>query len=167
MITPLGGRGASAGQRRVLVVDDDEVTLEVLRTILDLEEFVVVTAGNGDEALERVLEDPPDAVVLDVMMPGLDGWGVLEHLEDPLPAIIVVSGLATDRDRHYRHAIEKGALGFVSKPFDSAKLLELIATAVELDADQRTAFRRWLLDGAEGGPDRYGSRSADDGTGSR
>jgi DNA-binding response OmpR family regulator len=87
-------------------------------------------------------------VLLDVMMPGLDGWGVLERLQEPKPAVIVVSGLATDRDHHYRHAVELGALGFVSKPFDSTKLLELVETASRLDADQRIKFREWLLDGS-------------------
>jgi len=145
----------------VLVVDDDPDIQLLLRLELSAEGYDVETADDGYAAVERVPLLRPDVVLLDVMMPGLDGWGVLEQLDHPLPAVIVVSGLATDRDEHYRHAIEKGALGFVSKPFDSAKLLELIATAVELDAEQRTAFRDWLLAGAPSAADDHDDTDTD------
>ena len=137
--------------RTVLVVDDDPDIQLLLRLELSAEGYDVVTADDGLQALELVPATSPDVILLDVMMPGLDGWGVLERLEDPMPAVIVVSGLATDHDRHYRHAVELGALGFVSKPFDSAKLLELVETASKLDAEQRVAFRQWLLAGAPEG----------------
>lgn len=149
----------------VLVVDDDPDIQLLLRLELSAEGYDVATADDGYAAVEQVPLLRPDVVLLDVMMPGLDGWGVLDRLDRPLPAVIVVSGLATDRDEHYRHAIEKGALGFVSKPFDSAKLLELIATAVELDADQRTAFRSWLLAGAPAQDRGAGGTDHDQGAG--
>jgi CheY-like chemotaxis protein len=131
----------------VLVVDDDPDIQLLLRLELQAEGYVVVTADNGLEALDRIPAMEPDVVLLDVMMPELDGWGVLDQLDDPKPAVIVISGLATDRAGHYRHAIELGALGFVSKPFDSAKLLELVQLASTLDAPQRADYRTWLLDG--------------------
>lgn len=132
----------------VLVVDDDPDIQLLLRLELQAEGYVVVTADNGLEALDRIPALLPDVVLLDVMMPELDGWGVLEQLDEPKPAVIVISGLATDRAGHYRHAVELGALGFVSKPFDSAKLLELVQLASTLDAAQRVDYRNWLLDGA-------------------
>ncbi|MDE0803711.1 MAG: response regulator [Acidimicrobiales bacterium] len=132
----------------VLVVDDDPDIQLLLRLELQAEGYVVVTADNGLEALDRIPALDPDVVLLDVMMPELDGWGVLELLDEPKPAVIVISGLATDRAGHYRHAVELGALGFVSKPFDSAKLLELVQLASTLDASQRVDYRQWLLDGA-------------------
>ncbi len=135
-----------------MVVDDEPDIQLLLRLELEAEGYDVVTADDGFEALDRIPVLDPDVVLLDVMMPGLDGWSVLDQLEEPLPAIIVVSGLATDRDAHRRHAIELGALGFVSKPFDSEKLLELIATTAQLDVEQRQAFRQWLLDGGAGTP---------------
>lgn len=131
----------------VMVVDDDPDIQLLLRLELQGEGYDVVTADDGFQAIDRIPITQPDVVLLDVMMPGLDGWGVLERLVDPKPAVIVVSGLATDRDRHYRHAIEMGALGFVSKPFDSMKLMALVETAAKLDADERAAFREWLLAG--------------------
>jgi CheY-like chemotaxis protein len=132
----------------VMVVDDDPDIQLLLRLELSAEGYDVVTADDGFQAIDRIPSLKPDVVLLDVMMPGLDGWGVLERLQEPKPAVIVVSGLATDRDHHYRHAVQLGALGFVSKPFDSTKLLELVETAASLDASQRTAFREWLLDGS-------------------
>ena len=135
-----------------MVVDDDSDIQLLLRLELEAEGYEVVTADDGFEAIDRIPIMAPDVVLLDVMMPNLDGWGVLERLADPKPAIIVVSGLATDHDQHYRHAVELGALGFVSKPFDSAKLLALIATASTLDAEQREAYRVWLLSGEADGP---------------
>lgn len=133
----------------VLVVDDDHDIQLLLRLELEAEGYLVETADDGFEALEQIERVDPAVVLLDVMMPNLDGWGVLERLEDPAPAVIVVSGLATDRAGHYRHAVELGALGFVSKPFDSEKLLELISLATTLDADQRADYRRWLLEGGD------------------
>lgn len=134
---------------RVMVVDDDADIQLLLRLELEAEGYEVATADDGLQALDRIPDYDPAVVLLDVMMPNLDGWGVLEQLPDPLPAVIVVSGLATDRDHHYRHAVELGALGFVSKPFDSAKLLELIGTAARLDVEERAEFREWLLAGGD------------------
>ncbi len=131
----------------VLVVDDDHDIQLLLRLELEAEGYIVVTADNGLEALDLVADSEPDVVLLDIMMPELDGWGVLQRLVVPKPAVIVISGLATDRAGHYRHAVELGALGFVSKPFDSAKLLELVQLASTLDVTQRVDYRQWLLDG--------------------
>lgn len=130
----------------VLVVDDDPDIQLLLRLELEGDGYLVVTAADGLEALDRIETARPDVVLLDIMMPELDGWGVLEQLDESAPAVIVVSGLATDRARHYRNAVELGALGFVSKPFDSAKLLELVALVATLDTTQRADYRKWLLE---------------------
>lgn len=135
---------------RVMVVDDDPDIRLLLRLELSAEGYEVIDAEHGRDALDKIPTARPDVVLLDVMMPVLDGWGVLANLEEPKPAVIVVSGLATDRDQHYRHAVELGALGFVSKPFDTMKLLGLIETASGLDADQRDSFRAWLLEELDG-----------------
>lgn len=133
----------------VLVVDDDPDIQLLLRLELAAEGYDVATADDGRQALERIEALKPDVVLLDVMMPEMDGWAVLDALTDPKPAVIVVTGLAGDREEEYREAVERGALGYVSKPFDSVTLLELVATASQLDSDERVAFRRWLLDGGD------------------
>lgn len=115
-------------KRRVLVVDDDALTLEILRTILDLEDFAVRTAGDGEAALAAVAEEQPDVLVLDVMMPGLTGFEVASRLRsDPdtgdLPIILLT---ARDGDDDRRLGLECGADAYLTKPFSPLKLIETI-----------------------------------------
>lgn len=131
--------------KTVMVVDDDLDIQLLLRLELTAEGYDVVTANNGREAVEMVPSVQPDCILLDIMMPELDGWGVLAELERPLPSVLVVSGLATDRDQHLAYAVELGALGFVSKPFDPGALLDLVANAVNLTPEGREHHRQALL----------------------
>lgn len=116
-------------KRRVLVVDDDPLTLEILRTILDLEDFAVRTATDGEQALAAVSEEVPDVLVLDVMMPGLTGFEVCAHLRErpataELPIVLLT---ARDGDDDRRLGIECGADAYLTKPFSPLKLIETIA----------------------------------------
>ena len=116
-------------KRRVLVTDDDALTLEILRTILDLEEFEVLTAEDGETALDMVREQRPDIVLLDVMMPGLDGFAVCRTIKnDPATASIPVV-LLTARDRaEDRAAGEKaGCDAYITKPFSPLTLVEKLS----------------------------------------
>lgn len=119
--------------RRVLVVDDDELTREILATILDLEEFEVDLAEDGEQALAAVAAGPPDVVVLDVMMPGLDGFEVLRRLRaDEATAhlpVILLTARDTAEDR--RAGEEAGADAYLTKPFSP---LALIATIDGIEA---------------------------------
>lgn len=135
----------------VLVVDDDPDIQLLLRLELASEGYEVLTAADGGAAVELVARAHPDIVLLDVMMPDKDGWTVLAELEDPKPAVIMITGLGADRDESFRRAVELGAIGYVAKPFDSRKLLELVETASRLSADERVAFRTWLLAGGDEG----------------
>lgn len=120
------------GKRRVLIVDDDAVTLEVLRTILDLEEFAVLTAADGKEALQLVLDEPPDAVVLDVMMPGMDGFEVCRRIktEPGTSRIPVILLTARDMDADRQRGLEAGCDAYLTKPFSPLVLIERIGTLV-------------------------------------
>jgi DNA-binding response OmpR family regulator len=113
---------------RVLLVDDDPVIVRLLEVNFRLEDFHVRTASNGEEALEKAVEERPDAVVLDVMMPGLDGWEVCARLrEDPSLAdvpVIFLSARAQDDDRSHGYAL--GVVEYVTKPFDPAELIEVV-----------------------------------------
>ena len=116
-------------KRRVLVVDDDELILEILRTILDLEEFDVVTAPGGQAALDLVGREPPDVVVLDVMMPGTDGYEVCRAIKaDPKTADVpVVLLTALDRDEDRTAGKEAGCDAFLTKPFSPLALIDTLA----------------------------------------
>lgn len=114
--------------RRILLVDDDVLTLDVLRTILDLEEFEVSTAADGEEALAKVAADRPDAVVLDVMMPGIDGFEVCEKLKgDPATADLpIVLLTAKDRPEDRQRGEDAGADAYLTKPFSPLSLIETL-----------------------------------------
>jgi DNA-binding response OmpR family regulator len=114
---------------RVLVVDDDPQVLKLLRVNFELEGYDVLTATNGEEALELVGRDSPDAVVCDVMMPGIDGLEVVRRLRAQpdtagLP-LVVVSAKAQRADVSY--GLELGADAYVTKPFDPSELLAVVA----------------------------------------
>jgi two-component system KDP operon response regulator KdpE len=109
----------------VLVVDDEPRMVEFIRMNLDLEGYRVSTASNGREAIERVREDLPDLVLLDVMMPEMDGFEALRRTREisTVPVIMVtVRGDETDLIR----GLELGADDYVSKPFSPRELLSRI-----------------------------------------
>jgi DNA-binding response OmpR family regulator len=108
--------------RRVLVVDDDELTLEVLKTILDLEEFEVVAAFTGEQALE-VFDPDTDAVVLDVTLPGVDGFETCRRIK-ALREVPVVLLTGRDGDADRRRGREAGADAYLTKPFSPLALID-------------------------------------------
>src|ERR1700744_2922418 len=116
-------RAATASKRRVLVVDDEENVTHLVSSALRFDGFETVTADNGTSALAAVAESEPDLIVLDVMMPGLDGLGVLHNLRSagsPGPVIFLTArDAATDRIGGLR----AGADDYVVKPFSIEELL--------------------------------------------
>lgn len=116
------------GRPRILIVDDDPVILRLLQINFRLEGYDVDAASRGDEALRRAREAMPDVVVLDIMMPGVDGFDVLRQLkEDPTSRdvpVILLSARAQDEDRRRGYAL--GVEEYVTKPFDPAHLVEMV-----------------------------------------
>src|SRR6266851_6314191 len=105
---------------RILVVDDNELNVKLLEAKLTYEYYVVSTAADGFEALAKIETDKPDIVLLDVMMPGLDGFETCRRIKaDPATAdipVIMVTALS-DVDDLVR-GFEAGADDFVTKPFN-------------------------------------------------
>jgi len=136
----------------VLIVDDEPDILLFVRVNMEMDGHEVVTAANGEEALEVVHERHPDVVVLDVMMPKLDGWAVLEQLKaDPDPLIrtipvVMLTALGTDQDQ-VRGGIE-GAVQYLPKPVAPDALLRAVEMAVEGDPEpvQRKAAQHRALE---------------------
>jgi DNA-binding NarL/FixJ family response regulator len=119
---------------RILVVDDEPLNVDYLQQELEGHGFVIETASNGSEAVARVAAVPPDLVLLDVMMPELDGIEALRILKaDPetrlIPVVLMTALNAVD-DRV--RGIEAGADDFLSKPVDDRELLARIRTALSL-----------------------------------
>lgn len=110
---------------RILVVDDDRVIQELVRVNLELEGYEVETAADGEEALRRFEEFGPALVLLDIMMPKLDGWEVARRLAGRGVPIVLLSARA---DGVEDGRGDEGVAAYVSKPFDPSRLLDLIAS---------------------------------------
>ena len=115
--------------RKVLVVDDDVSVRQLVRDVLEIEGYAVDTVEDGASALLHVASDRPDVVVLDVMMPGLDGHAVLARLREHdagralLPVIMLTA--AADDAQAWR-AWSGGVDYFLAKPFDASELLRYL-----------------------------------------
>ncbi|GAC1536879.1 MAG: hypothetical protein NVS3B12_20320 [Acidimicrobiales bacterium] len=118
---------------RVLIVDDEPDLLLMLRVSLEAVGFETGLAADGDAALRRMKAERFDVVLLDVMMPVLDGWSVLEALKDDsdAPPVVVVSAKSALQDQERARAL--GAAEYITKPFDLdsliAKLHEVIGAS--------------------------------------
>lgn len=113
---------------RVLAVDDDPVIQRLLEVNLELEGYEVALASDGVEALEVARSFRPDVILLDVMMPRMDGWQACEQLkQDPdLQEIPVVFLSARAQDADVARGTDAGAAAYLTKPFDPVQLLDLI-----------------------------------------
>ena len=110
--------------RLVLVVDDDDIIRRVVRTVLEADDFEVVEARDGDEAIQKVSSDHPLVVVLDVMMPGLDGVEVCRRVRADGTKVLMLT--ARDDADVEQASKEAGADGFLAKPFSSVELLDKV-----------------------------------------
>ena len=112
----------------VLVVDDEPQVVWVLQFSLEAEGYTTYAANNGVEALAEITQHHPSLMVLDIMMPTMDGWSVLEELvklpREERPRVVIVSALSSLRDR--AKAAELGADAYVPKPFNVEELLEVL-----------------------------------------
>jgi DNA-binding response OmpR family regulator len=108
--------------RRILVVDDDPDIRGLLRELLDRRGFSVLEAKDGQEALRIFFEQRPDLVVLDVQMPGLDGWKTLERIRE-LSDVPVVMLTAKTTELEKTRGLRAGADDYVTKPFGRQELL--------------------------------------------
>jgi len=118
------GPGGAVGPRLVLVVDDDVMIRRLLRTVLEADEIEVVEAADGDAALALLRDLKPTVVVLDVMMPGLDGVEVCRRIDHEMAKVVMLT--ARDDPDLERAATKAGADAFLTKPFSAVELLDLV-----------------------------------------
>ncbi|HSS09727.1 MAG TPA: response regulator [Acidimicrobiales bacterium] len=114
--------------RVVLVVDDEDMIRRLVRSVLEADEFEVLEARGGEAALELATATHPAVVVLDILMPGLDGVEVCRRLDHEQIKVIVLT--ARDEPELARECREAGADAFLTKPFSSIELLDLVAKLV-------------------------------------
>lgn len=126
-------------EHRILIVDDDPAIHEVLEGYLGLSGYEVLHAENGKEGLEKMLELPPDLLIVDVQMPVMDGFGLLEHIKaNPILAgtpTIMLSSL--ERPNIKVKALQIGADDYVVKPFEPAELMARVAVGLRRSDERK------------------------------
>ena len=115
-------------KKKVLVVDDEVTTVQLLEYVLQKNNFETISVYSGKKALEKAREEKPDLILLDIMMPGMDGIEVCTELKkDPetntIP-IIFLSALGQETD--VALGLKKGAMSYITKPFNPSDLLRQI-----------------------------------------
>ena len=133
---------------KVLVIDDEPAIRLLCRVNLEAESMEVIEAGDGVSGLEAARREHPDVVLLDVMMPALDGWGVAEELlKDPETAgipIIFLTARAEFRDR--ARGLDIGGIAYITKPLNPVELAPLVLDLLErLRRGERDDLRREKL----------------------
>ena len=136
--------GAQGDSTRVLVVDDEAPIRLLCRVNLEAEGMAVLEAADGPAGLEKARAERPDVVLLDVMMPGLDGWRVAEQLlEDERTSeipIVFLTARAEFRDR--ARGLDIGGVDYVTKPFNPLDLAPLVRRLLErIDRGERDELR--------------------------
>jgi two-component system, OmpR family, alkaline phosphatase synthesis response regulator PhoP len=118
---------------KVLVIDDEAPIRLLCRVNLEAEKMDVVEAADGEEGLEIARNEKPDIVLLDVMMPGLDGWQVAERLfENPETSqipLVFLTARAELRDR--ARGLELGGVDYITKPFNPVELASVVENLLE------------------------------------
>jgi DNA-binding response OmpR family regulator len=127
-MSPVGG-----GLRRVLVVDDDREIVEMTRMILESGGYEVIPADSGEEALRCAARDRPDLILLDINMPGLDGWETLKILkvDEGTRAIPVAMFSIKLELRDKLQGLKQGAFDYITKPFSYDEILDRVRRIFE------------------------------------
>jgi excisionase family DNA binding protein len=118
------GPGGKSGGPLVLVVDDDARLREFMRVNLEMEGYSVREASSAEEALGSIEDQAPELVLLDVVMPGVDGWEMLQRMQERYGSIPVIMFSGQVDANSAGDAEQRGARGFVGKPFDPQQLIE-------------------------------------------
>jgi CheY-like chemotaxis protein len=134
----------------ILIVDDDPLNVNLLEAMLSQENYRIVTASNGEEAIETTLASSPDLILLDIMMPGLDGYEVTQKLKDDpntnhIP-IVLVTALHGTEDKV--RGLQAGADDFLSKPLDKSELMARVNSLLKVKAyhDHLLNYQKQLED---------------------
>jgi DNA-binding response OmpR family regulator len=133
---------------RVLVVDDDAPIRLLCRVNLEAEGMEVIEAADGTDGLEKARTERPDVVLLDVMLPKLDGWRVAEALlEDPRTGEIPIVFLTARAElRDQARGLEIGGIDYITKPFNPVELADLIRELLDrVSRGEHTSLRKEKL----------------------
>jgi DNA-binding response OmpR family regulator len=115
-----------AEQKTILVVDDDLELADGVRTVLERQGYRVIQARDGHQGKRQVYDQHPDLVILDMMMPRMGGYPVLEHFKGKADAPPIIMITANEGSRHKAYAEYLGVVDYIRKPFAMERLLEAV-----------------------------------------
>jgi DNA-binding response OmpR family regulator len=115
-----------AQSKTILVVDDDPELTDGLRMVLEKQGYRVVTARDGQQGKQQVYQQRPDLMILDMMMPRMGGYPVLEHFKGKPDAPPIIMITANEGSRHKAYAEYLGVIDYIRKPFAMERLLESV-----------------------------------------
>ena len=115
-----------AEQKVILVVDDDRELVDAMRTVLERQGYKVIQAHDGHQGKQAIYNQRPDLVILDMMMPRMGGYPVLEHFKDKADAPPIIMVTANEGSRHKVYAEYLGVIDYIRKPFAMERLLEAV-----------------------------------------
>ncbi len=119
---------------RLLIVDDEQGILDALGDLFAGQDYEVDTASSGPEALEKLEHGPPDLMLLDILMPGMDGLETLRRAQEIRPGLGVIMVTAVHDEERAKEALELGAFDYVTKPLDLDYLKTCVAVKSALVA---------------------------------
>jgi DNA-binding response OmpR family regulator len=119
-----------ADQKLILIVDDDRELVEGVRAVLERQGFKVIQAHDGHQGKQAIYNQKPDLVILDMMMPRMGGYPVLEHFRDKADAPPIIMITANEGSRHKAYAEWLGVIDYIRKPFAMERLLDTVNKAL-------------------------------------
>jgi len=119
-------REGESAMSRVLVIEDDLAVTALLRAVLTRSGHTVIAADSGEAGIDCLASGRPELIILDLRLPGTDGFGVLEHIrsQGPSPPVLILTAERGARAR--ARALDAGADAFLEKPFDNAELVSTV-----------------------------------------
>src|SRR5205809_6225905 len=115
-----------AASKTILIVDDDMELVEGLRLMLERQGYRVIRASDGHQGKQAIYQQRPDLVILDMMMPRMGGYPVLEHFKGKTDAPPIIMITANEGSRHKAYAEYLGVVDYIRKPFAMERLLEAV-----------------------------------------
>ncbi|MFZ2412322.1 MAG: response regulator [Candidatus Methanoperedens sp.] len=131
----------TAYNKKVLIVDDEPDTLELIKLVLESGGFETMLAANGMEALVQIERTKPDLVLLDIMMPDMDGWDVFRRIKEinPKIPIAILTAKAQNIDKLLGLHVLK-ADDYITKPFGKNELIGKVRKLIGMDKDKTTKY---------------------------
>jgi len=119
-----------AEQKMILVVDDDRELVDGMRAVLERQGYKVIQAHDGHQGKQAIYNQQPDLVILDMMMPRMGGYPLLEHFRGKTDAPPIIMITANEGSRHKAYAEYLGVIDYIRKPFAMERLLETVNKAL-------------------------------------